>query len=165
MSKVRLAYAGLIGAALLQSLYFYPKLPATIASHYSARGAADGWASRPAFFGGYALILALMVAIFAGLPPLVGRLPDALINLPNKQYWLAPERRERTLALFGGQMRWFGVATLAELIVVFQLVISANLPGAAGFPAGLAGLALAAFLLFVLAWTVRMLLAWRVPRG
>ncbi|HEY1015398.1 MAG TPA: DUF1648 domain-containing protein [Herpetosiphonaceae bacterium] len=165
MSKVRLAYAGLIGAALLQGLYFYPKLPDTIASHYSARGYANAWATRPVFFIGYGLVLGLMLALFAGLPPLFGRMPDWMINLPNKDYWLAPERRAQTMALFASQMRWFGVATLAELILVFQLVISANLPGSAGFPVGLAGLAFVAFLAFVFVWTVRMLLAWRLPKG
>lgn len=164
MHKSWRAYGMLLGIALLQSIYFYPQLPETISSHYNAQGVADNWSTKGTFFLLYALVIGLMLALFTLIPRLIRTLPSALINLPNKEYWLAPERRDQTLDSFANQMRWFGVAVIAFLVAVFQLVLSANLPGSAGFPTTLAILALGAFLLFTVAWTIRMLMAWRIPR-
>jgi uncharacterized membrane protein len=164
MSKVRLAYAALLGTALLQSIYFYPQLPERLSSHYNAQGVANGWSTKGTFFMLYALLIGLMLAIFTLIPRLIRKLPSALINLPNKDYWLAPERRDQTLEAFASQMRWFGVAVIAILVFSFQLALSANLPGSAGFPTTLAMLVFGAFFLFTFAWMIRMLLAWRMPR-
>ena len=46
--------------------------------------------------------------------------------LPNKDFWLAPVRRDHTLAVFRIQMAWFACALLTFLIVVNQLVYNAN---------------------------------------
>jgi uncharacterized membrane protein len=165
LPKARLAYAVLLGTALLQSIYFYPRLPETISAHYNTQGVADGWSAKGPFFVFYALLLGLMLALFTLIPRLIQRLPNALINLPNKDYWLAPARRDQTLAVFASQLRWFGVAVIAVLVGVFQLALSANLPGSAGFPTTVALLVLGAFLLFTVAWTIRMLLTWRIPRA
>ena len=36
---------GLVMVAALQTIYYYSKLPARIASHFGAGGVADGWSS------------------------------------------------------------------------------------------------------------------------
>ena len=62
-----------------------------------------------------------------GVPALIGVLPVSLVNVPNKEYWFAPERRESTLAYFRMSFAWFGCALLAFLIFVNELVFRANL--------------------------------------
>ena len=164
MNKSQLALLGLIGVALVQSLYYYPQLPETVASHYNAAGSADGWASKTAFLAFYIGMVCFMAGLFALLPRWVRRLPASMINIPNKHYWLAPERREQTMDRFAAQMLSFGIAVVLILVVVFQHVINANLPGSQGFSTTTMAIILGGFLLGVLVWTVRMLRSYRVPR-
>lgn len=105
----------------------YPKLPAQVASHFNAAGVPDGWSSKEQF-----LILTLItfgiVCVTFAVATLVARLaPVALINLPNKQYWFAPERaRETRQALVNWNM-WFMAATMWLLALIFHDALEANL--------------------------------------
>ena len=148
---------GLLVAAVLQVLYYYPQLPATVASHFDAAGLPNGWSSKAAFFGLYAFMVALQLLIFRVLPPRLGRLPSRLISLPNRDFWMAPERREDTLAYFTRSMAWFGFASILVGVITIQLVIEANLAQAPLNSAGMWVL-LAAFLLFIIVWLARLLL-------
>jgi hypothetical protein len=83
--------------ALLQNAWYYPRLPEQVAIHFNASGKADSWASKS-----HATFLMLGLQIF--LPSfllltsqLSRSLPIQWINLPHREYWLAPERREATL--------------------------------------------------------------------
>ena len=48
------------------------------------------------FFGLQAFVLVVVTACFAILPAVIEGLPPRMVNLPNKDYWLAPERRAAT---------------------------------------------------------------------
>jgi serine/threonine-protein kinase len=48
------------------------------------------------------------------------------VNLPNKQYWLAPERKAATLASIASFGGWASYATLALLCAVHGFVARAN---------------------------------------
>ena len=74
-----------------------PFLPPQIATHFDSQGRADGFGGRWSFaalFGG--LILGATI-LYWGLPALLRNLPISLINLPNREYWLAPERKDQTI--------------------------------------------------------------------
>lgn len=114
--------------------------------------------------GFVALMLAMSVYLpwqcTEGVVWLVRRLPPALINLPNKDYWLAPERREATLRLLGDHMRWLG---LMLLLLFSGLYCQALLTGQPTWPQvppdgwllG-AGLLAVAFLVWIVALKVRL---------
>ena len=55
------------------------------------------------------------------------RMPTSILNMPNRDYWLSPERRSASLAFFWTQAVWIEATTLAFLIVVAQFVFRANL--------------------------------------
>lgn len=102
-------------------------LPDVVASHFVAGGVANGFMPRGQYLG---FMLALVVGVpsvlfFAGR--LAARLPVRFINLPNRQYWLAPERRAATLASLGGFGAWAAYATLGILCLAHGLVVRANL--------------------------------------
>jgi len=103
-------------------LYSSLQMPALVGSHFAASGAADSFMSR----GRY---LALMLCVTIVLPLLV-TLPVSLgldnPNLPNRDYWLAPERREETIAFVRQQMMRFGVALLLFICYAHWLVTRAN---------------------------------------
>jgi hypothetical protein len=60
------------------------------------------------------------------VPRMVSRLPNSLINLPNKEYWLSPERREETFATFRKYFEVFGSVILLLVTAVNHLVYLAN---------------------------------------
>lgn len=126
-------------------------MPAVVASHFDAAGGANGTMPR-------AVYVALMLIIGVGLPVLiafrtsaaVGR-PGARINLPNREYWLGPERREATIARLRTGIRQFSAMLMVFLGYAHGLVVHANrqtpprLPAVAMI-AGLVGLGVATIL-------------------
>jgi len=147
----------LILASVGQILFYYPQLPEVIASHFTFEGTANGWQPKRAFFGIYSGVLVLLVSIFLGLPLLLDRIPDSLINLPQKQYWLAPERRAETFSFINAQMLMYGNATLGFILVVFQLAIQANLTPQKQLPSAIMLPLLGGYILLCLVWTVRFI--------
>lgn len=137
-----------------QIVYYYPNLPEKVASHFNAGGAADGWLSKDSYLI-FQLVLLAFAAFFAFIfPILLGRTPAHLINIPHKDYWLAPERRRETLSILRGRSEWFAIALCALLIGINQLVIQANLANRDLSPAS--WLLIGAFLLFVIIWSIRL---------
>jgi uncharacterized membrane protein len=122
MKKARLFLAAAVLLGLLEALHFRPHLPEWMATHFDATGRVDGWGARDRFLLGFALLPVLLVGVAAGVRPLLRRLPDSLINMPNKDYWLAPERRERTFERMGGFVE--GLAAMALFLLDAQLYLA-----------------------------------------
>jgi len=102
---------------------------------------------------------------FRILPKLLRRIPTALINLPNKDIWLAPEHREATFVELEGHLITFGSATLALMFAVMQLAFRANLDDAHRMSAAWMIGILVAYVLFTLLWIIRLFLRFRRPAG
>lgn len=118
----------MLALALLQWVQVYPQLPDRMASHFSGNGTPNGWQSKHDFF----VFSSIVVLVCAGISFLVSRaiavFPPELINLPNKSYWLAPERREETSRVFAAHMGWFGCGLLFVLLYAISQAINFNLP-------------------------------------
>ncbi len=52
--------------------------------------------------------------------------PDNLINLPHRDYWLAPERRAETLAYFFRHSLWLACMLIGLFIWIHFTTIEAN---------------------------------------
>ena len=91
---------------------------------------------------------------------LLGRLPPSLINLPNRDYWLAPERRTETIERVRTALLEFGNAMFAFFVFVVWSIIHANATGD-----GQVGwsyvLGLFAFFGFVAVWTFFLIRPYR----
>jgi uncharacterized membrane protein len=132
-------------------------LPDLVASHFDASGTANGFMPR----GFY---LRFMLAFVLGLPALlvgvtwfaIGR-PNARINLPNRDYWLAPPRRAETISFLRTSITWFGALLVAFLVYAHWLVVRANLSQPAHLETPWFVCGLAVFLVAVLIW-LKMLL-------
>lgn len=121
-----LTLAGLAGA---QALWQHDRLPERVASHFNAAGVADGWTTRDGQTVWHVGVVLCMTALFEGLARLSPRLPGELINLPRRDYWLAPERRAATHAWLAGLARLLGCVLLVFFLALFHLVYRANLDG------------------------------------
>ena len=145
----------LVVVAAVQLNYYGQRLPDVLGSHFGTSGSASAWQTKVAFFSVELTVIVLATIVSFGIPRLIAAMPAAAINLPNKDFWLSPERREETYFFLRTQMAWFGCALLAFLLFVMELVFRANLQtpprlnNAAFVPA------LVAFIAFSTAWTVR----------
>lgn len=102
------------------------QLPERMASHFDLSNRVDGWMSRTPFLALTVGLDVLMAGVFLALPALLGRIPDALINLPHEDDWLAPSRRAESPARMATGLLAVGVATMLLLLVLFQGVFALN---------------------------------------
>src|ERR1043166_6835628 len=143
--------------AALQYAYYAPRLPEIVGSHFNGAGAVNAWQSKAVFFGIEIMIVVMATVIGFGVPRLISAMPVSLINLPNKGFWLAPERREETFSYLEMHMAWFGCAFLAFLLFVMELVFRANLRQPPQLNSAAFIAALVAFLLFSTISTIRLI--------
>ena len=142
--------------AAAQLLHYYPKLPETIAVHFGASGQANGWSGRTSFFIIYAAIEAAIVLASLAVAFFGERIPASFLNLPNRDHWLSPERRDETLAFVWTQTIWIEAMTLAFLIAVAEFVFRANLAGGGPTLAGGFAVVLIAFVAGVVWQSIRI---------
>jgi uncharacterized membrane protein len=158
MDRIRLAEtvfgATLVAWALLM-MFYYVQAPEQLASHFDGSGKPNGWSSKTTFFGITFGIMALLAVIFLWLPRkrfLVGR---RLTNLPNKEYWLSPERADETWRQLRERLLWMGVATAILEGGITVLAIDANLsptPSLSPVAAWLLG----AYFVFTITWVIAL---------
>src|SRR5687768_10431534 len=99
-----LLYIGLMGFMVSSA----SQLPARVATHFDFQGHPNGWMSR----SGHLTFMWILGTILPLLPVVIlyltRSLPPGLINVPNRDYWLAPERRQETLAYLMRLGIWAG---------------------------------------------------------
>lgn len=143
----RMLYVFLVLVCLLMMAYYYPQMPQRMAAHFAADGYPNGWQSRESFFL-LTIFLCASSAVVAFLAPWqIASRENARINLPNREYWLAPERREATMRYIASTMSWFGCGLLFVLISGTFLALRANLAPDHRFSSEAMLLVMAAFLL------------------
>jgi len=101
-------------------------MPDVIASHFNGLGAPNDWASKNGFFGLYLAIILMLVAVFEFVPKWSESRSRLSMKIPNRDYWLAPERVEQTRAFFRRQMYIMGIVHMMLTIYAIQLAILAN---------------------------------------
>lgn len=153
----KLIFVLLVLYAALHFAAVYPQLPSVVASHLNGRGAPNGWQTKQAFFQVLVIVSVIFAVVGFAIPKIISLLPSQMINLPNKNYWLAPERFAETVAFLNAHFAWFACALFLFNILVFDYAIQSNLhPGNPPNPARF-WYFLAGFLIFTTAWTIRML--------
>jgi uncharacterized membrane protein len=104
----------------------YGELPARVASHFGLDGRANGWMSREACVA-FSIGLALFLpAIVVGMMGGAGKIPVSFINLPHRDYWLAPERRKAALAILLRYALWFASINVLFVTGLHWLIVQAN---------------------------------------
>jgi len=101
-------------------------LPPLVASHFGASGAANGFMPRSVYTWFMTGIIAVVPSLLVFLPNLTMSRPGARFNLPNKNYWLAPERRQETVEYLCGTARRFGYSLVGFMAYAHWLVVKAN---------------------------------------
>ena len=127
MPWYRRIFFALVALAFLQTVYYYPKLPEVVASHFDGAGAPNAWSGRDGFFALYLSMVLLVAGVFVLVPRWSEKRANFGMKIPNADYWLAPERIEDTRRFFRRQMLLMGIVHLVLAIYTMQLAIEANL--------------------------------------
>ncbi len=139
-------------------------LPDEVASHFNARGVADGSMRRGyhlAFLSGLMIVLPLLMAT---LPAWLARGSGAGLNIPHRTYWLAAERKLATANFLATHCSRFGIVLAIYLAFIHGQVVAANRtqPARLDMPwfwAGIGG-----FLVATAIWTAVLYVRFRKPR-
>jgi hypothetical protein len=151
--------------AAVQILLQLPYLPTPLAVRFNWPGNPVGWGSPHTFAIVNLCIVAAIIAIAMILPAMLRGRRNLRWRLPNKDYWLAPERLPATIEYLQRQFLWHGVFTLLLLMGVFQLVVSANAHKPPRFDTWTFLVFLSGYLAFVLLWVFALLRKFaRVPK-
>jgi hypothetical protein len=136
----------------------YGEMPARVASHFDIAGQPNGWMSR-GFCVAFTLTIGiLMPAFIVGMMAGAGKIPVSFINLPHRDYWLAPERRVAALRLLRLYALWFASMNVLFVAGLHWLIVQANLPGEAPHMNGpWTALVVGAFLAATALWVVLLL--------
>jgi len=127
ISIVLIVYVGFIVCVTLS----IPHLPNLVASHFDERGQPDQWVSRSSFvmfsliFESAQIFVLLMISFIFSF--ICKFLPDSLINLPHRDYWLAPERRAETKNCIFRQGLWFSCLCACFITGIMFLGVYANM--------------------------------------
>jgi hypothetical protein len=123
----RVVLGVLFAGSALRVATVWSQLPSVMASHFDGAGRPNGFMPRNAFFTTMALVGggSILLTLFA--PVGLRYVPTQLINLPNRDYWLAPERRDASIARLETVLSWLSVQVAVLLVLVLELTIRANL--------------------------------------
>ncbi len=128
----RLLFPLLMAVPFLQGVYYHPRLPQMVASHFGADGSPDDWTEKTSFVV-VSLVLSEVVIGFLAMLVLVGRLLVP-IDVPGNARPANPEEAERRRQ-YGELARqsylsfatWFGLATSVFLLAILQMAYAANM--------------------------------------
>ena len=131
-------------------------LPDPVATHFGVDNHADGWMSRSDYL---VFMLSFMIGISAFVSVVVGVLPARFphwTNVPHRDYWLAPERREESLCYLSGHGKRLGYLIVMMMMGMHYTVLLANHMRPPALPVPTFTSILIGFALALLWWIVRL---------
>jgi uncharacterized membrane protein len=157
-------FIALLALAILFVISTVSQLPPMVASHFDAAGQANAFMSR----SGYTrfvlcLALGLPLAIVAILTAVYSRASD--LKLPNRDYWMAPQRIDRTRAFLVAHGVWFGSLLVILACFVHWLELTANRAQPPHLSNSMFAAVMMAFLLATTAWIAVLMVTFRRPVG
>ncbi|MEY4579051.1 MAG: hypothetical protein RL701_3754 [Pseudomonadota bacterium] len=157
--------AACLVTSIVRSVSVFRALPARMFSHFGPDGHPDGVMTRADFFMVYSVCCLGTLSLLLVIPVIAHMAPSRVMNVPNREYWLAPERPERRqqlqdkLTLFS---RWFAAALAVLFTGLLELVLRANLTNGVTQPSQMHVL-VAGFLCAVIGLSLILFRMFRVP--
>jgi uncharacterized membrane protein len=157
LSLVTVAWAGHLA-------FVSASMPERVATHFGLGGIPNGWMSRSGFVEFSVIIVLVVSLVLIGAAWLVRKLPVSLVNMPNRDYWLAPERREEASRRMLRYMLWLLSGMVAFFAAINQLLFQANSMSAPRLDESHLVAVVAVFLLGMLVSIVRLFSLFALPR-
>jgi hypothetical protein len=150
-------YFGLLILLLLVALnvglcgYYFPVLPDRVASEFDLQGKEIKAMPKGTFMAFNGTLVVAMPAFLLLLGWGCTKLPNWMIDMPNRDYWLAPQRKPETAKRLFLFILWLAVGVEAFLTSILFFVFRANM----GHPESMVLVpyyCLSTFLAFVAVW-------------
>ncbi|HEX5175572.1 MAG TPA: DUF1648 domain-containing protein, partial [Chthoniobacteraceae bacterium] len=93
-------------------------LPSRVASHFNASGTPDGWMPRNTYLGWMSGVASVVSVVFVSIFFGIRFLPASMINVPRREYRLAPERSASSMAFLTRAGIWLACIDLWLLLGV-----------------------------------------------
>lgn len=146
----------LVAAFVFDVLLTAQTLPPRVATHFDGAGHANGWMSRAGHLR-FMLCFGVGLPLFlAGLFYAIRIMPTGLVNMPHRDYWLAPERRADTNNRLFAHGLWLACLMLLFFAAVHHQIIGANRTPTPRLSSEGTIVLLGAFLAGLLVWIVRL---------
>jgi uncharacterized membrane protein len=137
--------------------------PDVMVAHFNMQGNPDRFVPKLVFFGYQAQTVLVVIALSLVMQVLPMILPVQWINMPNREYWYAPERREATI----DRLSSFAAALFALILLGiqagFELAVSANLQKPIVFAAQAMVPVMSGLLVFSFIMLFRLTRSFRIP--
>jgi len=158
MRKISLiVFVILLLLCITHAVYYYPLLPDRVASHFGVSGRPDAWSGKETFMQIYLIVVAFIAVLFPGIGIVLRKAPTSLINLPNKDYWLSPERKQETVAVLSRQFLWFGSATLLFMLDMMHQTFRVHLGKAQALDHPIASIVI--YVAFSMFWSIGLIVS------
>ena len=138
-------------------------MPPKVASHFGPDGSANGYMWRHTYVYFMLAFVVLLPLFFNFAASAVARLPVTMINIPNRDYWLAPERRGLVVDSLRRQMQIFSAMLVVFLCFVHWEVVQANQSMPATLDNRRFMLGMGLFMAALIVWIVSLRRQFRLP--
>jgi serine/threonine-protein kinase len=152
-------FALLAGAWLAFAIYVWlsaGQLPERVATHFGANGMPNGWQTHTGYLEFTLLFGAGVPAFILGTFVLIRRMNGWGLNIPHKDYWLAPERRQETFDFVQRQGVWLALQLIALFTAMHYSIVAANAHAPARLPMEFAVFT-GAFLIATIVWGTKFI--------
>jgi uncharacterized membrane protein len=160
----RIFFILVIAFCIFETWRLWGITPAQMAAHFNLQGNPDRFVPKAQFF--WFQVQTALTVIGTGLLPqvLLLVLPAGLINMPNREYWLAPEKRNETLERLSSFLALVSGIILLVIQAGFELAASANLQKPIVFNAQLMIPIMAASFILIGGLLIWLIVSFRLPR-
>lgn len=149
-------FAAWLGAVAGFILVTGTQLPAIVASHFALGGQADGFMPRSAYLAVMCIAGVALPGIIVIVQARIMRKWPQRMRLPNREYWLAPQRREATVEAITRHIMLFGFGLSALIAFVHWEVVQANLREPPRLAAARFSVAIGLFIAGTIWWVCRL---------
>lgn len=159
--RAKNAFLSSIALNVLAIVCAHYLLPARTALHFNAQGRVDRWGTHVEFIViNLFLVIATYYAIEYGAK-LALKFPKFLISLPNKDYWLSPEKRPLAEQKLTDYLRYFGMFNVLYQTIILGLIVVAHQHTPVRLNAPMMAVLTLVFLLITGFWCVRLYRAFK----
>jgi uncharacterized membrane protein len=139
------------------------RLPERVATHFGEDGEPNGWETQSVYLRFTLIFGAVVPAFITGTFLIIREFNGWGLNIRNKEYWLAPERREETLDYVVRHGFWFTVLFIAFFAGIHHTILSANARTPVSLPPSFLYAIVGPFLGATLVWVAILLRHFRKP--
>jgi serine/threonine-protein kinase len=163
MRSGRIFFILVLLVCVIETMRLWYITPAQMAAHFNVQGNPDHFTTKEQFFSFELQTMLVVIGLGVLTQVFVAITPVERVNMPNREYWLAPEHRKQTIGLLGSFAATISGFILLAIQAGFELSVSANLHQPILFDAQAMFVVIAGFFVIVILMLFWLAISFRVP--